>query len=282
MYQLQAPVRLRIAVLADFHNTDPGPALAMLAADVPDLIAIPGDMLEGDMPRAGESSVDGSAKAVALLEGCAKTAPTFVSLGNHEWAVDDGDLEQLRQTGVTLLDNGWVPFQQVLIGGLSSGRVTRYRAFRENRNRQAAEAGGHIAPAPERYPFDRQAIYAKEPWTENDWLAEFEQQEGYRILLSHHPEYWSMTGAMLKEHPIDLVFSGHAHGGQIRVAGRGLFAPGQGILPKYTEGVHQGPFGRMIISRGMSNPQFLIPRWGNPREILYVELAPYHDAALSR
>lgn len=55
--------------------------------------------------------------------------------------------------------------------------------------------------------------------------------------------------------PIDLVLSGHAHGGQIRLFGQGLFAPGQGILPKYTSGVHEN----MIISKGLANTAGTIP-----------------------
>ena len=64
----------------------------------------------------------------------------------------------------------------------------------------------------------------------------------------------------------DLILSGHAHGGQIRLFGRGLFAPGQGIFPKYTSGIH----GSMIISRGLSNTGGMIPRLFNRREIVYI------------
>jgi predicted MPP superfamily phosphohydrolase len=64
------------------------------------------------------------------------------------------------------------------------------------------------------------------------------------------------------------VLSGHAHGGQIRIFGQGLFAPGQGILPRYTAGLHDG---RLLISRGMAN-HTIIPRLFNPPEMLTVEL----------
>jgi predicted MPP superfamily phosphohydrolase len=78
---------------------------------------------------------------------------------------------------------------------------------------------------------------------------------------------------MLRDHPIDLVLSGHAHGGQIRLFGRGLFSPGQGLLPFYTGGIYSGPYGKMIVSRGMANtapPP--IPRLFNPREIVIIDL----------
>lgn len=72
--------------------------------------------------------------------------------------------------------------------------------------------------------------------------------------------------------PGDLVLSGHAHGGQWSFMGRGIIAPGQGWFPKYTSGVHQGQYGSMIISRGLSNPYKSVPRIGNPCEVVYVVL----------
>ena len=62
--------------------------------------------------------------------------------------------------------------------------------------------------------------------------------------------------------------AGHAHGGQIRVSGRGVFSPGQGLFPRYTYGVVDG---RMVISAGAGNPVHL-PRWGNPCEVLRITL----------
>ena len=88
-----------------------------------------------------------------------------------------------------------------------------------------------------------------------------EKQPGYKILLSHHPEYWTF----LKRRSVDLVLSGHAHGGQIRLFGHGLFAPGQGWWPELTSGVHDG---RLVISRGLSNTAALVPRLFNPTEIV--------------
>ena len=96
-----------------------------------------------------------------------------------------------------------------------------------------------------------------------DWLDGFECQPGYRLLLSHHPEYWHRY---LRSRQIDLILSGHAHGGQIRLFGQGLFSPGQGLLPKYSSGIH----GNMIISRGLSNTGGVVPRLFNPTETVYI------------
>lgn len=107
--------------------------------------------------------------------------------------------------------------------------------------------------------------YPPEIVREPDMLDGFEAQEGVKVLLCHKPEHYIqyMSGRAL-----DLVVAGHAHGGQIRIAGRGLYSPGQGILPRYTRGVVDG---RMVISAGVGNPVRL-PRWGNPCEVLRVTL----------
>ena len=84
-------------------------------------------------------------------------------------------------------------------------------------------------------------------------------------LLCHHPEYWPRY---VRDLPVDLTLSGHAHGGQIRLFGQGLFAPGQGLFPRYTSGVHEG---RLVISRGLANTT-RIPRLFNPTELVCVHL----------
>ena len=56
------------------------------------------------------------------------------------------------------------------------------------------------------------------------------------------------------------------HGGQIRLFGQGMFAPGQGVLPKFTSGVH----GNMIISKGLANTAGMVPRVFNAREVVYI------------
>jgi predicted MPP superfamily phosphohydrolase len=97
----------------------------------------------------------------------------------------------------------------------------------------------------------------KEPDTE--WLKDC--PDGYKILLSHHPEYYPLI-----EPYADLILSGHAHGGQFRLFGRGLFAPGQGFLPRYSKGM----YGKMCVSAGLTNTTW-VPRINNPTELVIVE-----------
>lgn len=100
---------------------------------------------------------------------------------------------------------------------------------------------------------------------EPDMMDQFEKLDGVKVLLCHKPEHYIKY---LRTRALDLVVAGHAHGGQIRVAGRGVFSPGQGLFPRYTYGVVDG---RMVISAGAGNPVHL-PRWGNPCEVLRITL----------
>ena len=167
---------------------------------------------------------------------CAGIAPTFFSFGNHERALTDGDIKNIKLTGVCILDNTFTVHNGMVIGGLSSAQFTE-------RNSDPAER--NTSP-------------------QIDWLNEFEEHQGFKLLLCHHPEYRDLY---LNNRMIDLILCGHCHGGQIRLFDRGLFAPGQGILPYYTKGI----YGNMIISTGLSNTAFPIPRLFNPCEIVFIE-----------
>lgn len=96
---------------------------------------------------------------------------------------------------------------------------------------------------------------------DEEFLERFSSAPQYKVLLCHHPEYYDY----LRRFNIDLVLSGHCHGGQIRVRGRGIFAPGQGLFPKY----HHGVYDRLVVSAGCSNTAS-IPRWGNETEVVIV------------
>ena len=102
------------------------------------------------------------------------------------------------------------------------------------------------------------------------FLDRLEKESGYRLLLCHHPE---MYRDYVRGRDIDLTLCGHAHGGQIQFFGRGLYAPGQGLFPKLTHGLHDG--GKMLISRGMTNgAKPRVPRINNPCELIILTIEP--------
>ena len=247
-YKLNTPVS--ICLLTDLHERDFS-FLSDVRDHRPDMIAVTGDVLHGY--TIDENSLV-AGRMIPFLSACADIAPTFFSLGNHEWLIHSDDIEAIAASGVNVLDNSWIDWNDLCIGGLTSASVTEYRRFR---------AGSDL-----RYPkWDARRSRLEELIEPNlpylDWLKDFSSQPGYKILLTHHPEYWSL----IKDFDIDLALAGHAHGGQIRLFGHGLFAPGQGFLPKLTSGVHDG---RLVISRGLSNTAGIIPRLFNPKEIVFI------------
>lgn len=219
----------RIALIADLHDRDAELMLMSLRAMRPNIIAIAGDLTNNKTEMK-----DNTANLLAKLS---EIAPVFYSLGNHEYDFNEDDVKRVRSSGAKLLIDEFCTYEDLCIGGLRSR--TKYRPFPEGRSTTAPYCG---------------------------WLDEFEKQKGYKILINHHPEYYE---AFLKNRSIDLILSGHAHGGQIRLFGRGLFSPGQGIFPRYTKGMHDG---RLIISAGLANTVRKIPRLFNPTELVYINL----------
>ena len=172
--------------------------------------------------------------AYRFLDIVPEIVPVFYSVGNHErkFKRREAYMQKVAESRIVLLDNESTDFHGVRIGGLSSA------------------------------------------WEEPDlaFLDRFEKEDGYRLLLCHHPEVWR---DYVDGREIDLTLCGHAHGGQIQFFGRGLYAPGQGVFPKLTHGLHGG--GRMLISRGMTNsakPRF--PRINNPCELIILNLETDH------
>lgn len=96
----------------------------------------------------------------------------------------------------------------------------------------------------------------------------------FSILLSHRPELTGLFATI----PVDLVVSGHAHGGQVRIPhllDNGLIAPNQGLFPKYTFGVHRLNNGTsLVISRGLAKESTRVPRLFNRPEIVSVTVIP--------
>ena len=248
-YTLPGPARLRIALVSDLHARPFEAALASLRAHKPALICIPGDFIRGS-PRTGGRTL-GETSVPAFFRACTALAPTFVSLGNHEWACAEEDLALIPETGAVLLENSWLRHGPLLIGGQNSAFVTAFRRHREE------------VPVPDAPETIYQIARGAKP--ELGWLEDYCAQEGWRLLLCHHPEYWPRY---LRKLPIPLTLSGHAHGGQIRLFGQGLYAPGQGFFPKYTGGLYEE---RLLVSRGLSNNS-LIPRLFNPPELVYLDL----------
>ena len=237
------PKGLKMALVTDLHAQSYGKLVAALREIGPDYILLAGDILE-----ALDGSCDVKNKdALGFLFEAARIAPAFYSIGNHEdggvhserksWkkrycagmkrCYSEENLCKIQESGVELLIDRYVIRDGIAFGGLASGLILE----------------GH-----------RPDI---------DFLDSFSRLDAPKVLLCHHPEYYE---PYIRKLPIDLTVSGHAHGGQWRFFGRGIYAPGQGLFPKYTSGIHEG---RFVISKGLKRT-LIPPRIFNPTELVII------------
>lgn len=230
----------RIAQIADLHNTEFGEnneaLISLLAESEPDIIVFTGDQVD-----ARKKDLD---VVVEFVEQALQIAPCYLVTGNHEGSIPEtGELNiLLKEMGVTVLENEIVTLQSdndkiSLIGVDDPTRTNRFLEIGQEATMMEALAS--VCP----------------------------KAEGYSILLSHHPEYLDLYAT----HAMDLVLSGHAHGGQIRINGQGIISPHQGLFPQYDAGQYTLNNTTMILSRGLGNS--LCPwRVNNPPELVVVEL----------
>ena len=248
-----------IALVSDLHNIPCGPVIRLLSEVRPDYIAVNGDILCAapggkSIYHADEGSsqhIRNAADARRFLEESRKMAPVLFSTGNHELYFDREDRDWLKEHGILFLDNDYMVSDGLVFGGLSSP----YPVL----------AGTGDASSEEEHRARWALIYDS---VQTAWLDRFEKTPGFKILLSHHPEFYDR---FLKERRgINLILAGHTHGGQIRFFGRGLYAYGQGWFPAYSKGCYDN---RMIVSAGLANTS-RIPRLNNPPELVVIQLVP--------
>lgn len=220
-------ISLKIALVADLHAMPCGKVIDAVKKISPDVILCAGDIME----RVCEENAEKNKNGLEFFLEATRIAPVYYCTGNHETeggVLPSETVETIESYGVTCVFDSFAEISDgVAVGGLiSAGRAVPNLEF----------------------------------------IREFDSYDGYRILLSHHPEYYPKY---LCDSSIDLILSGHAHGGQWRIFGCGVYAPGQGLFPKYTSGVHDG---RLVISRGCANHTrpIRVPRIFNPTEVVEI------------
>lgn len=233
-----------IAQISDLHSTQFGKDQEKLTKRLteakPDIIVVTGDLL--DSRRSCDVKI-----AVDTLRQMIKIAPVYYVTGNHESRIPDlyqGLERQMKDMGVCVLRSE--------------------SAFLKRKNDKIQIIG-----------MDDPAFYAKKhrqpPKSNMEMLKKLKclvHKDAYTVLLSHRPDLFDRyckTGA-------NLIFCGHAHGGQFRIPGiGGVYAPNQGLLPKYTEGCFVRNGAVMFVSRGLGNSLFPF-RLNNPPEVVVVTL----------
>ena len=230
-----------IAQVSDLHNAEMGKdhekLISMLKESAPDIIVITGDMVDSR-----NTKID---VALSFAEQAVKIAPCYYVTGNHEARVDEfGDLKDgLLELGVIVLEDARVEIE------MSGETITLI---------------GVDDPS-----FQTDYLFGDDKTVMKSKLDELTREDdGYTVLLSHRPELFDVY----VENGVDLVFSGHAHGGQFRLPFfGGVAAPNQGLFPQYDAGIFSEGNTDMVVSRGVGNS--IIPfRVNNRPEVIIIEL----------
>jgi len=178
---------------------------------------------------------------IALMKKLPAIAPVYYIPGNHEPSsgMDEELYEKLRDMGII-----------VLLGEQVSIPVGTDTV--------------QLLGLAERYMTDDEIAEA---------MQKLSNSQGFRLLLSHFPE----NICAYRNYDIELMLSGHAHGGQWRLPWiGGLYAPGQGLFPKYTEGMYQEGTVKLVVSRGLGNSLFPFRLFNHP-EVVVLKLQPDTD-----
>lgn len=231
-----------LAVITDLHSCDYGEKGEKLVSAV-EAEAPDVVLLVGDIIDDGLPWENGLATIRKLTS---RFACYYVS-GNHEYWTQDIEAVKsaLSQTGVVILEGETIALQV---------------------NGQIIQISG----------IDDAWIGESEVALQLETAGEFDRSY-FSVLMAHRPE---LIGQYLP-YGYDLILSGHAHGGQIRLpffAPQGLYAPDQGFFPTYSGGRWEFGQTTFLVSRGLSKETTRIPRFFNRRELIIVELVPIEES----
>lgn len=242
---------VKLVLISDLHDSEFGEGNQRLVEKIrdqkPDVLLLDGDILN-------EDSAD-SHVAVELVERLSEIAPVYYSLGNHEEEYlnrKTSDLmAELKSAGAVVLDQ---EFSDIEVKGnsLRIGGLYDY-AF-------AVDGKGEL---------DVNAMDE----TLCKFLKDFQSTDAFSVMMAHRPDSF-IWGDAANYWKIDLVVSGHNHGGQIIIPGKGgLYGGDQGWFPKYVDGMHHfEAVKNMIITRGLGSSSEKLPRFNNIPEIVVIDL----------
>lgn len=240
---------VRMVVIADLHNSEFGEGneelLNLIRRQSPDAICCPGDFVIDK-----DENIE---IAEELIKGLVEIAPTYFSMGNHEVHHQMNfpvDFESIFEScGANVLE---YEYEDICINGqkLRIGGIYGYCVPENDQDNK-------------RYNFKH-----------TDFLKSFMDTDQFTLLLTHMPYAWLELDG-LEEWDIDLVFSGHTHGGQIRIPQLGgVYAPLHGMFPGRVAGEYtsEDESRTLILTRGLGDAT-IIPRINNVPEIMVVDLA---------
>ncbi len=249
--RIETPVK--IVLITDLHSCKYGEGqktlLDAIDAQAPDLVLLCGDLFDDDLPNDNTTTV---------LKHVSERYLCFYVSGNHEYWYEDPEalFNAVQELGIQILRG---TNETVTVG------------------RTTLQICGIADPACAEIGIDEDAVdlrkAAMEAVTEKQLQSAAAGTDGrYSILLAHRPELIETYA----KYGFDLVLSGHAHGGQVRIPGilNGLFSPGEGWFPKYAGGEYRVGETTMIVSRGLARESTAAPRIWNRPELAVIELLP--------
>lgn len=242
---------MKIVLISDLHDSQFGKDNQKLIDKIkkqkPDLILMDGDMIN-------EEAKDPSV-ATNLVKELTKSVPVYYAMGNHELGYikrDTSDLcQELTSAGAKIVEKQYedltIKGNQLRIGGLYEYAFT-------------VDGEGKMS---------KKDMNAKL----RHFLTDFEDSNAFKIMMAHRPDSF-IFGQAADTWKIDLVASGHAHGGQVVIPGvGGLYGADQGWFPKYVDGIHHfKTVKNMIITRGLGSDREKLPRFHNIPEIVVINL----------
>lgn len=237
---------IKMVVLSDMHNHVFGKENQKLVKKVkeqsPDFILLVGDMLNGD-----EKNTE---IVCGLTTYLSEIAPVYFALGNHEMQYlqeqDENLVQQLEAAGAEVLEEDYVDLEindtSLRLGGFYEYAFGYNPENGENEGEWISEERG-------------------------EFLREFENTEKLKVMMSHRPDSFIFGDASTYWN-VDLVVSGHNHGGQVVVPFLGgAFGGDQGWFPKYIHGMYQKNNIKLFITSGLGSNKQKIPRFNNRPEI---------------
>ena len=248
----------KMVVISDLHDhefrKDNEKLIRCVKEQDPEMIILDGDMLNEDSKS--------DEVPVRLVKGLAEIAPVYYALGNHELDYigaaegkkmqkhpeDSGLVKDLTDSGACVLEEG---YRDVEIGGckVRIGGMYEY-TFALDGDNSAENLTGDA----------------------RDFLEDFQNTDRYKIMLCHRPDSF-VFGDASDYWKIDLVISGHDHGGQVVIPFKGgLYGGDQGWFPPYVHGLYRTGRIRLFVTSGLSSEKQILPRWNNRPEIAVLNI----------
>ena len=245
-YELESEsTQLKVVVISDLHENNLANLCEQIREQSPDSILVVGDMINSTSPN--------SLKVTKLMKQLVKISPVYYSLGNHELEyIEKGTsdlVKDLKSTGVVVLDKNYVDI---------------------NINNSNIRIGGMYE-----YAFGNKGNLVKKENMDKEvynFLCDFQDTDNYKIMMAHRPDSF-IFGDASKVWNIDLVVSGHNHGGQVILPFLGgLYGGDQGWFPEYVDGMYKLNNINLFVTRGLGSNEKKLPRFNNRPEISIIDI----------